>query len=49
MTYTSAQKLAAEAIGTMLLLTIVVGSGIMGDNLSEGNNAVALLGNTIGQ
>jgi len=47
MTYTSAQKLAAEAIGTMLLLTIVVGSGIMGDNLSEGNNAVALLGNTI--
>lgn len=39
-------KLAAEAIGTALLLATVVGSGIMADNLAAGNDAVALLGNT---
>ena len=31
----------------MLLLATVVGSGIMGDNLADGNDAVALLGNTL--
>jgi len=37
----------AEFIGTALLLAIVTGSGIMGDSLSGGNAAVALLGNSI--
>jgi len=39
--------LAAEALGTALLLAIVVGSGIMGARLSGGNDAIALLGNTL--
>jgi glycerol uptake facilitator-like aquaporin len=38
---------AAEAIGTALLLAIVVGSGIMGERLAQGNMAVALLANSI--
>ena len=37
----------AEFVGTALLLAIVSGSGIMGDTLSQGNAAVALLGNSI--
>ena len=41
------RKLAAEALGTLLLVCTVVGSGIMAVNLADGNNAVALLGNTI--
>jgi len=41
------RKLAAEAIGTGLLLAIVVGSGIMGERLAGGNEAIALLANTI--
>jgi len=36
-----------EFIGTALLLAIVTGSGTMGDTLSAGNAAVALLGNSI--
>lgn len=40
-------RLAAEALGTALLLSIVIGSGIMGDRLSGGNVAIALLGNTL--
>lgn len=38
--------LVAEAIGTMLLVATVVGSGIMAARLADGNDAVALLGNT---
>jgi glycerol uptake facilitator-like aquaporin len=38
---------AAEAIGTALLLAIVVGSGIMGERLAQGNAAVALLANAM--
>jgi glycerol uptake facilitator-like aquaporin len=38
---------AAEAIGTALLLAIVVGSGIMGERLAAGNVAIALLANSI--
>ena len=34
-------------MGTALLLTIVTGSGIMGETLGAGNAAVALLGNSI--
>lgn len=41
------RRLAAEALGTALLLAVVVGSGIMGHRLSGGNDAVALLGNTL--
>lgn len=37
----------AEALGTALLLATVVGSGIMGARLSGGNDAIALLGNTL--
>tara|TARA_B110000263_G_scaffold169129_1_gene147319 strand:+ start:2212 stop:2853 length:642 start_codon:yes stop_codon:yes gene_type:complete len=37
----------AESIGTFFLVAVVVGSGIMAENLANGNNAVALLGNTI--
>ncbi|HEY3950913.1 MIP/aquaporin family protein [Phenylobacterium sp.] len=42
-----ARRLAAEALGTALLLAVVVGSGIMGQRLSAGNDALALLGNTL--
>ena len=41
------RRLAAETLGTALLLAVVVGSGIMGARLSEGNDALALLGNTL--
>jgi glycerol uptake facilitator-like aquaporin len=41
------RRLAAEALGTGLLLAVVIGSGIMGERLSGGNAAIALLGNTI--
>lgn len=47
MTFSTLQKLAAEMLGTALLLAIVVGSGIMGETLAGGNDAIALLGNTI--
>jgi len=39
--------LAAEAVGTALLLAAVVGSGIMAERLAGGNVAVALLANTV--
>lgn len=42
-----ARRLASEALGTMLLLAAVVGSGIMGERLAAGNAAVALLGNSV--
>ena len=41
------KKYIAELLGTFFLVATVIGSGIMGDNLSAGNEAVALLGNTI--
>lgn len=41
------RRLAAEALGTALLLAIVIGSGIMGERLASGNVAIALLGNTL--
>lgn len=44
---TAARRLAAEALGTLLLLATVVGSGIMAEDLAAGNDAVALLGNTL--
>jgi glycerol uptake facilitator-like aquaporin len=42
-----ARRIAAEAIGSFFLFACVIGSGIMAENLSDGNDAVALLGNTI--
>jgi glycerol uptake facilitator-like aquaporin len=39
--------LLAEFIGTLLLLTAVIGSGIMAERLAAGNAAVALLANTL--
>ena len=41
------RRLFAELLGTALLLAVVIGSGIMGDRLSGGNVAIALLGNTL--
>jgi glycerol uptake facilitator-like aquaporin len=41
------RRLAGEALGTALLLAVVVGSGVMGERLSGGNDAIALLGNTL--
>lgn len=42
-----ARRLAAEGVGSFFLFATVIGSGIMAENLSAGNDAVALLGNTI--
>ena len=41
------RKLLSETLGTMLLLAIVIGSGIMAERLSGGNVAIALLANTL--
>lgn len=41
------RRATAEAVGTAMLLATVVGSGIMGERLSQGNVAVALLANTV--
>jgi glycerol uptake facilitator-like aquaporin len=41
------RRIAAEAVGSFFLFACVIGSGIMAENLSGGNNAVALLGNTL--
>jgi glycerol uptake facilitator-like aquaporin len=40
------RRLAAEALGTALLVATVVGSGVMAETLTK-DNAVALLGNTL--
>lgn len=41
------RRLAAEAVGSLLLLATVIGSGIMAEQLAGGNVALALLGNTL--
>lgn len=41
------RRLVAEALGTGILVATVVGSGIMAERLAGGNQAIALLGNTI--
>jgi glycerol uptake facilitator-like aquaporin len=38
----------AELLGTAVLLATVVGSGVMGEQLADGNRAVALLANAVG-
>jgi len=45
--FSMSRRLLAEALGTALLLAIVIGSGIMGERLAGGNVAIALLGNTL--
>ncbi len=42
----SVRAIAAEFIGALILFATVVGSGVMAERLSGGNDAVALLGNT---
>jgi glycerol uptake facilitator-like aquaporin len=41
------RRLAAEGVGAFFLFACVIGSGIMAEHLSAGNDAVALLANTI--
>ena len=41
------KKLFAECLGTALLLSVVIGSGVMGERLAGGNVAIALLANTL--
>ena len=41
------RRLAAKALGTGLLIATVVGAGIMAERLAAGNQAIALLGDTI--
>lgn len=41
------RRLVAEALGTGFLLIAVVGSGILGERLSAGNTAIALLANAL--
>ncbi|BDA79871.1 MIP family protein [Leptospira kobayashii] len=45
--YNDLQKLGSEFFGTFMLLLIIIGSGIMGNNLASGNIAIALLSNAI--
>jgi glycerol uptake facilitator-like aquaporin len=47
MTSSLARRLTAEFLGTGFLVAAVVGSGIMGERLANGNVALALLANTI--
>jgi len=42
-----ARRVAAEGLGSFFLFACVIGSGIMAQNLSRGNDAIALLGNTL--
>ncbi len=41
------QRVLAELFGTAFLLAAVVGSGIMGERLADGNEAITLLANSI--
>ncbi len=47
MRFASSQQVAAEGLGTALLLAVVIGSGVMGERLAGGNVAIALLANTL--
>ena len=40
-------RLAAEFVGSAMLLIVIVGSGVMGERLAQGNAAVALLANSV--
>ena len=45
--FSLSRRLVAEALGTCLLVATVVGSGVMAQGMADGNDAIALLGNTI--
>ncbi len=45
--FSLSRRLAAEALGTCLLVATVVGSGVMAEGMAQGNDAIALLGNTV--
>jgi glycerol uptake facilitator-like aquaporin len=45
--FTLGRRLTAEALGTGLLLAVVIGSGVMGQRLAAGNVAIALLANAL--
>jgi glycerol uptake facilitator-like aquaporin len=47
MTISLPRRLAAEFLGTAFLVAAVIGSGVMGERLANGNVALALLANTI--
>jgi glycerol uptake facilitator-like aquaporin len=47
MEFALTRRLAAEALGTLILVMAVVGSGIMAEKLAGGNQAIALLCNTL--
>ncbi len=47
LTHSLPQRLLAEGLGTLGLLAVVIGSGIMAERLSQGNSGVALLANTL--
>ena len=47
MTESLSRRLLAEALGTALLLAVVIGSGIMAQRLCGGNDGLALLANTL--
>jgi len=44
--FTPLRRVVAEGLGTLLLVAVVVGSGIMSERLAGGNAAIALLANT---
>jgi len=46
-TFSLPRRLLSEGLGTAVLVATVVGSGIMAERLAGGNQAIALLGNTI--
>lgn len=45
--HSTSQRLLSEFVATCLLLVTVIGSGIMGERLAGGNDAIALLANTL--
>ena len=47
MKFGRSRRIAAEALGSAALLAVVVGSGIMGERLAAGNDAIALLANSL--
>ena len=47
MTVPLGRRLASEGLGSFFLFTTVIGSGIMAEHLAGGNDAIALLGNTV--
>lgn len=47
MTFDLPRRLAAECFGSLFLAAVVIGSGVMGVRLADGNDGIALLANTL--